>query len=112
MELKIFTTVVLSLTQLPLQCRASPRPWPKLSWVKHLGHQGHWYGQKREVDAVRVDDTYIPISSPFGNSFLPLSDSEAANVTEFLHHDESLNLTRALNATRYGRFMEPIHNWY
>lgn len=100
MDMKSYISLLFSVTLLLAQCQASPRPWPKLSWVKQLGHHRSKNGQKREAVVVSEEDTYIPITALYENSFLPLSDIEAANITEFLHNDEGLNLTWASNATR------------
>lgn len=70
-------------------------PWPKDRTFPKEKSTTH----RRDVDNKSL--TYVPITSPYQNVFLPLSDPEAVSVTQFLHDQPKLNLTAAENATRY-----------
>ena len=75
------------------------RPEPKAPWTT----KPHMLRPKRAVREKRAEactsSTEFVVKAPSTNIFLGLSDQEAADVTSFLHTQDSLNLTAATNAT-------------
>ncbi|KAK0654082.1 Membrane primary amine oxidase [Lasiodiplodia hormozganensis] len=88
MKSGIFTAALATLLFIT-SCNAA---FPRDTKEKSTAH-------RRDVDD--KSRTYVPITSPYRNVFLPLSDPEAVSITRFLHDQPKLNLTAAENATSW-----------
>ena len=86
---------------------------PRSHIVKHgmfparLGKHGLSHGRRAPFARRQVSTsngcgsaTQLTTKAPKSNIFLGLTDDEAAAITTFLHDQEKLNLTAAVNATR------------